>query len=74
MTTTPLVVGDDVVDVALSPTTTSYGAWALPWVQLGSLLVLVGLVLGALRARRRREARTQARIEAAVAARAAQRT
>ncbi|MFD6092446.1 WxL protein peptidoglycan domain-containing protein [Oerskovia sp. NPDC060338] len=74
LTTTPLVVGDDVVDVALSPTMTSYGAWALPWVQLGSLLVLVGLVLGVLRARRRREARTQARIEAAVAARAAQRT
>ncbi|MGW6003895.1 WxL protein peptidoglycan domain-containing protein [Oerskovia enterophila] len=74
LTTTPLVVGDDVVEVTLSPVAATYGAWALPWVQLGSLLVLVGLVLGVLRARRRREARTQARIDAAVAAQAAQRT
>ncbi|MFJ4107331.1 hypothetical protein [Oerskovia enterophila] len=73
LTTTPLVVGDDVVEVTLTPTAATYGAWALPWVQLGSLLVLVGVVLAAVRARRRREARTQARIDAAVAARAAQR-
>ncbi|MEK8227937.1 hypothetical protein NKG05_20360 [Oerskovia sp. M15] len=69
LTTTPLVVGDDVVEVALTPATSSYGAWALPWVQFGSLLVLVGAVLAVLRVRRRREARTQARIDAAVAAR-----
>lgn len=71
LTTTPLVVGDDVVEVALAPATGTYAAWTLPWVQLGTLLVLVGAVLAALRARRRREARTQARIDAAVAARTA---
>ncbi|WP_168210139.1 WxL protein peptidoglycan domain-containing protein [Oerskovia sp. KBS0722] len=69
LTTTPLVVGDDVIEVALAPATGTYTAWTLPWVQLGSLLVLVGAVLAVLRARRRREARTQARIDAAVAAR-----
>ncbi|MBE7699603.1 DUF916 domain-containing protein [Oerskovia sp. Sa1BUA8] len=68
VTAIPLVVGDDVVEVAPAPVTATYGAWALPWVQVGALLVLVGLVLGVVRARRRREARTQARIEAAVAA------
>ncbi|GAA3212441.1 hypothetical protein ACFP63_09585 [Oerskovia jenensis] len=71
LTTTPLVVGDDVVEVALAPATGSYAAWTLPWVQLGTVLVLVGAVLAVLRARRRREARTQARIDAAVAARTA---
>ncbi|MFE4464932.1 WxL protein peptidoglycan domain-containing protein [Oerskovia sp. NPDC056781] len=69
LTTTPLVVGDDVVEVALAPVTGTYVAWTLPWVQLGTLLVLVGAVLAVLRARRRREARTQARIDAAVASR-----
>ena len=68
---TPLLVGQDVVDVALEPAAAGFGTWALPWVQLGSLLVLVGSVLAVRRARRRREVRTQARIEAAVAARTA---
>ncbi len=65
---TPVVVGDDEVEAALEQAAASYSAWALPWVQAGLVLLVVGAVLGVRGARRRAEARTRARIDAAVAA------
>lgn len=64
----PLVVGDDVVDVALEPSTVPVAVWAVPWAQLVLLvLVVVGPVL-VVRRRRRSARRVQERIDAALAA------
>ncbi|WP_069387674.1 COG1470 family protein [Cellulosimicrobium cellulans] len=68
VTATPLVVGDDEVSARLVQTGASYALWAVPWLHLAILALVVGGVLGVRQLRRRREARTQARIDAAVAA------
>lgn len=65
---TPAVVGDDEVAAALSAAGAGWSAWAVPWVQLGVVLLLVGVVLAVRQARARREAATRRRIAAAVAA------
>ena len=64
---TPVVVGEDEVDVALEPGSASLVVWTMPWAQLALVLALVGAVLGARAHRRRTAARIQARIDAAVA-------
>jgi hypothetical protein len=65
---TPAVVGDDEVTAALTAARASWSAWAVPWVQVGLVLLAVGVVLAVRQARSRREAATQRRIAAAVAA------
>ncbi len=65
---TPAVVGDDEVTVALATADAGWSAWAVPWLQVGLVLLLVGVVLAVRRARARREAATRRRIAAAVAA------
>jgi hypothetical protein len=64
---TPSVVGEDEVTAALAGAERGWSAWAVPWVQLGLLLLAVGTVLAIRRARSRREAATRRRIAAAVA-------
>lgn len=64
---TPTVVGDDEVTAALAAAEASWSAWAVPWVQVALVLLLVGGVLAVRQARTRREAATQRRIAAAVA-------
>jgi hypothetical protein len=63
----PSVVGEDEVTAALAAAESSWSAWAVPWLQLGLVLLLVGVALAVRRARARREAVTQRRIAAAVA-------
>jgi len=65
----PVVVGDDVVAPAPRGDVGELTAWVLPWPQLVELGLLAGLVIAALRYRRRSAARLAAKIEAAVAAR-----
>lgn len=64
---TPAVVGDDEVTAALAAAESSWSAWAVPWVQVALVLLLVGGVLAVRGARSRREAATERRIAAAVA-------
>ncbi|GEA80251.1 hypothetical protein [Cellulomonas uda] len=64
----PVVVGDDVVDVALAPSAVPVVVWAVPWVQLVLLLLVVGVPVLVVRQRRRSARRVQARIDAALAA------
>lgn len=64
---TPSVVGEDEVTAAVAAAESSWSAWAVPWLQLGLVLLLVGVALAVRRARARREAVTQRRIAAAVA-------
>lgn len=65
--TVPVVVGEDVIDVALAPGATAWTAWTVPWLHVAALVVAVGALILWRRRRRRRETRTQARIDAAVA-------
>ncbi|RMI04715.1 COG1470 family protein, partial [Cellulomonas triticagri] len=65
---TPAVVGEDEVTAALAAAGATWSAWAVPWLQLGLVALLVGVVLAVRQARGRREAATQRRIDAAVAA------
>ncbi|WP_203670308.1 hypothetical protein, partial [Cellulomonas pakistanensis] len=65
---TPSVVGDDEVTAALAASEATWSAWAVPWVQVGLVLLVVGVVLAMRQARARREAATRRRIAAAVAA------
>jgi hypothetical protein len=64
---TPAVVGEDEVTAALTAAGSGWSAWAVPWVQLGLVLLLVGGVLAVRGLRHRREAATRRRIAAAVA-------
>ena len=66
--TTPVVVGEDDVDAALSAGTASFTVWTVPWSQLALLAVLIGAFFLVRALRRRNAARTQAKIDAAVAA------
>ncbi|MFN3865738.1 MAG: hypothetical protein ACK4MD_03385 [Demequina sp.] len=68
ITATPLVVGEDDVEVALTPSTVEFKVWTIPWSQLVLMLVLVGAFFAVRALRRRNAARMQARIAAAVAA------
>lgn len=63
----PAVVGEDAVDATLTTAGSRWSAWAVPWVQVGLVLLVVGLLLAVRRARARREAVTRRRIAAAVA-------
>lgn len=72
----PVVVGEDVVDVAPAFVSGGTGAWAVPWPQLGVLVVLGGAAYLLLLSRRRRAAQlaiavAQAREEGAREAAAA---
>jgi len=64
----PVVVGEDVVDVALEPAAVPVAVWAVPWAQLVVLLLLVGGPVLVVRLRRRSARRVQERIDAALAA------
>ncbi|MFG6446171.1 hypothetical protein ACFXQA_12995 [Microbacterium sp. P07] len=68
VTAVPSVVGDDAVQAALLPSTTSFTAWAIPWSQLVLLALLALVVVLVVRLRARAETRVQARIAAAVTA------
>lgn len=65
---TPTVVGEDDVDVTLTPATASFTVWTVPWSQLALLVLVLGALLLARASRRRSAARVQAKIDAAVAA------
>lgn len=70
----PSVVGSDVVDAPLTPTSTGITVWTLPWAQLALAGAAAGAV-AAVRALRRRSAlRVQARVDAALAAAGVPRT
>jgi hypothetical protein len=64
----PVVVGEDEVDAALTAGTASFTVWTVPWSQLVLLLAIIGAFLLVRALRHRSAARTQARIDAAVAA------
>ncbi|MBI9113516.1 hypothetical protein [Sanguibacter suaedae] len=64
----PVVVGDDLVEVALTDASATWTVWTVPWLHLGLLLVAAGTLVALVQARRRREARTERRIAEAVAA------
>jgi hypothetical protein len=64
---TPSVVGEDEVAATLAGTERGWSAWAVPWVQVGLLVLAVGSALAIRQARSRREAATRRRIAAAVA-------
>lgn len=66
--TVPAVVGEDVMDAALTAGSTEFGAWTIPWSQLALLAAVAGLVVGVRVQRNRSKASIQARIDAAVAA------
>jgi hypothetical protein len=66
--TTPVVVGEDEIDTALSAGTASFAVWTVPWSQLALLAALIGAFFLIRALRRRNAARVQARIDAAVAA------
>ncbi|MFS0705000.1 hypothetical protein AB6N23_10810, partial [Cellulomonas sp. 179-A 9B4 NHS] len=68
VTVTPLVVGEDVVDVPLADRSVALGVWTPPWAQLLLVLVVAGAVLLAVRLRRRSARRVQEQIDAALAA------
>ncbi|TQJ30620.1 hypothetical protein [Microbacterium sp. SLBN-146] len=69
VTATPTIVGsDDPVTTELTPTTTSFTAWTIPWSQLVILVILAALITFIVWSRKRSESRTQAKIDAAVAA------
>lgn len=65
---TPLVVGEDVVDVRLERATTTVTVWTVPWTQLALVVLVVGGILLVRWQRRRTARRVQARVDAALAA------
>ncbi|MDT0144515.1 hypothetical protein [Microbacterium sp. PRC9] len=67
ITTTPSVVGDDDIDAGLSPASTSFTVWTIPWSQLVLIALVVGGFFLVRILRARAAARTQARIDEAVA-------
>lgn len=65
---TPLVVGEDVVDVALERTSSAITVWTPPWTQLGLVLVVLSVVVLVRWLRRRSARHVQAQVDAALAA------
>ncbi|CAM5779132.1 COG1470 family protein [Cellulomonas persica] len=65
---TPLVVGEDVVEVKLERTTAAVAVWTPPWSQLALVLLVVAGVLLVRWLRRRSARRVQAHVAAALAA------
>ncbi|MBO9556485.1 hypothetical protein [Cellulomonas sp.] len=65
---TPLVVGEDVVDAPLRPTSTAVIVWTPPWSWLLLVLLVSGGVLVVRWQRRRTARQVQARVDAALAA------
>ncbi|QDB78051.1 hypothetical protein FE251_00610 [Georgenia wutianyii] len=68
LTSTPGIVGEDVVDVPLAAATSTVSVWAVPWSQLALLALICGALLLFRRHRRRAAQKVQDRIAAAVAA------
>ncbi|HLT82601.1 MAG TPA: hypothetical protein VKZ83_00095 [Phototrophicaceae bacterium] len=68
VTSTPSVVGEDVVDVPLEVATSAVALWLVPWPQLLALGLLVAAAVLLRRQRRRRAQGVQERIDAAVEA------
>ncbi|MFC8192574.1 hypothetical protein ACFUMH_13040 [Cellulomonas sp. NPDC057328] len=68
VTVTPLVVGEDVVDVPLEGSSVAVAVWTPPWAQLVLVLVVAGAVVLTVRLRRRSARRVQEQIDAALAA------
>jgi len=68
LTSSPVTVGDDVVDVPLIAATSAITLWTIPWPQLGLFALAFAAYLLARRHRRRTAQRIQQRIDAAVAA------
>jgi NO-binding membrane sensor protein with MHYT domain len=65
---TPAVVGDDVLTGASVLVVQGWSVWALPWSQLGLVLLVVAAAVAVPLVRRRRADAVQRRVDEAVAA------
>lgn len=68
VTVTPAVVGDDVLTGASVLVVQGWSVWALPWSQLGLVLLVVAAAVAVPLVRRRRADAVQRRVDEAVAA------
>ncbi|MET0433946.1 MAG: hypothetical protein ABW025_07245 [Cellulomonas sp.] len=68
VTVTPAVVGEDALTGASLLVAAPFEVWAVPWAQLGAVVVIVAVGCAVPRVRRRRAEATQRRVDAAVAA------
>ncbi|KAA9108001.1 DUF916 domain-containing protein [Microbacterium rhizomatis] len=60
----PVVVGEDSVPTTLTSSSTPFVLWVVPWIELGALLVVVGLIVAGVLLTRARRARFDAAVDA----------